>query len=114
MIRHGIPKMVPRMAPNEKPVCDILADSRCPSWEVKASQLFDVLQDYFCAISFFSPLAITDDQLRLIKKKKFKQQADSEANAGWRPTSLTDLRSRLDRKEFIAYEHLWTDIQVCL
>ena len=102
--------MVPRMAPNEKPVCDILADNRCPSWEVKASQLFDVLQDYFCAVSFFSPLAITDDQLRLIKKKKFKQQADSEANVGWRPTSLTDLRSRLDRKEFIAYEHLWTDI----
>ena len=35
--RHGIPGNVARMAPNESPVCDILADKRCPSWEVKAS-----------------------------------------------------------------------------
>ena len=114
VIRHGIPKMVPRMAPNEEPVCDILADTRCSSWEQKASQMFDILEDYFCAKSFFEPLAINDEQLRLIKKRKFKSQADSEANISWRPTSLTDLRSRLDRKEFIAYEQLWTDIQVCL
>ena len=43
VIRHGIPSMFPRMAPNEKPVCDILADKKCASWEVKAGQLFDIL-----------------------------------------------------------------------
>ena len=32
----------------------------------------------------------------------------------WRPTSMTNLRSRLDRKEFIAYEQLWEEIQVML
>ena len=58
VIRHGIPKMVPRMAPNEGPVCDVLADTRCPSWEVKAAQLFDILEDYYCCKGFFEPLAI--------------------------------------------------------
>lgn len=27
---------------------------------------------------------------------------------------MTALRSRLDRKEFIAYEHLWEEIQIVL
>jgi hypothetical protein len=53
--KHGIPSMFPRMAPNEQPVCDILAD-KCPSWEVKAAQLFDILQESYCAKSFFEPL----------------------------------------------------------
>jgi hypothetical protein len=44
------------MAPNEQPVCDILADKKCPSWEVKAAQLFDILQESYCAKSFFEPL----------------------------------------------------------
>lgn len=35
--KHGIPSMFPRMAPNEQPVCDVLADTKCPSWEVKAA-----------------------------------------------------------------------------
>lgn len=54
--KHGIPSMFPRMAPNEQPVCDILADKKCPSWEVKAAQLFDILQESYCAKSFFEPL----------------------------------------------------------
>lgn len=32
----------------------------------------------------------------------------------WRPVSMTALRSRLDRKEFIAYEQLWDEIQQLL
>ena len=61
MIRHGIPRHVPRMAPNERPVCDVLAETRCPSWEVKAAQLFDILEDYFCCKCFFEPLAIDSE-----------------------------------------------------
>jgi len=68
--RHGIPKNVPRMAPNEKPVCDLLADTGCPSWETKASQLFDILEDYFCAKSFFEPLNLTQTQLDQMRKKR--------------------------------------------
>ena len=100
------------MAPNEAPVCDILADTRCPSWEQKASQLFDILEDYFCCKGFFDPLAIDQDQLRAIRKKKFKSQESN--NLDWRPTSLTALRSRLERREFIAYEHLWEELQLVL
>ena len=96
------------MAPNERAVCDILADTRCPSWEVKAAQLFDILEDYFCCKCFFEPLAIDQEQLRMIRRKKFKSQESN--NLDWRPTSMTALRSRLDRREFIAFEQLWEEI----
>ena len=72
VIRHGIPNNVPRMAPNERPVCDILAETKCSSWEVKAAQLFDILEEYFCCKGFFEPLAIDQDQLRQIRRRKFK------------------------------------------
>jgi hypothetical protein len=32
----------------------------------------------------------------------------------WRPISLTELRARLDKREFIAYEQLWEEFQVVL
>ena len=35
--KHGIPNMVSKMAPNERPCCDVLADARCLSWEVKGA-----------------------------------------------------------------------------
>lgn len=57
---HGIPNKVARMAPNEKPICDILAETNCPNWEIKASQLFDVLEDYFSAKAFCEPLNLTE------------------------------------------------------
>ena len=47
-----------------------------------------------------------------MRRKKFKSQEQN--NLDWRPTSMTALRSRLDRKEFIAYEQLWDEIQVLL
>ena len=100
------------MAPSESPVCDILADSNCPSWEVKAAQLFDILEDYFCCKGFFEPLAIDQEQLRQIRRKKFKSQESNHLD--WRPVSMTALRSSLDRKEFIAYEQLWEDIKALL
>ena len=43
-----------------------------------------------------------------MRRKKFKAQEPN--NLDWRPTSMTALRSRLDRKEFIAYEQLWEEI----
>ena len=57
-------------------------------------------------------MAIDNDQLRQMRKKKFKSQENN--NLDWRPTSMTALRSRLDRKEFIAYEHLWEEVQMLL
>ena len=75
--RHGIPFKVPRMAPKEKPVCDILANTKCPTWEHKASQLFDILEEhYFCAKSFFEPIRLTSAQLDLLKKKARKKKSE--------------------------------------
>ena len=63
VIRHGIPEKVTRLAPNQKPICDVLAEKKCPNWETKAHQLFDILEEYPCAKSFFEPLNLTAAQI---------------------------------------------------
>jgi len=41
------------------------------------------------------------------KRSKIKEEE-------WRPASLTDIRSRLDRREFNHHETLYEEIQICL
>ena len=38
----------------------------------------------------------------------------SKSSDDWRPSTLTELRARLDKREFIAYEQLWEEFQVVL
>jgi len=40
------------MAPNERPICDELADNT-PTWEDKAAQLLDILRYFYCLKMFF-------------------------------------------------------------
>ena len=40
-------------------MCDVLANEKCPGWETKANQLFDILEEYSCAKSFFEPVGLT-------------------------------------------------------
>jgi len=50
---------------------------------------------------------VTPGQIEVMRRKR-KSEDD------WRPISLTELRARLDKREFIAYEQLWEEFQVVL
>jgi hypothetical protein len=60
VIRHGIPNKVTRLAPNQSPVCDKLAEcDKSMGWEAKSQVLFDILEESPCAKAFFDPLQLT-------------------------------------------------------
>jgi hypothetical protein len=79
-------------------VCDILANEKCSGWETKANQLFDILEEYSCAKSFFEPVGLTGAQIAQLKKKS------GDTSDTWRLASLTDIRARLDKREFNSSE----------
>jgi hypothetical protein len=37
-----------------------------------------------------------------------------KAENDWRPSTLTELRARVDKREFFAYEQLWEEFQLIL
>ena len=77
-------------------------------WETKAVQLFDILEEYPCARVFFEPVQLTPPQLALMRKKSKGIEGE------WRPTSLTDVRARQDRREFTSADLLFEELQVTL
>jgi hypothetical protein len=49
-----------RMAPNEKPVCDVL-DKELDTWEDKALHMLDIVKDYQCMHTFFEKPKMSED-----------------------------------------------------
>lgn len=107
VIRHGIPEKVTRLAPNQKPVCDVLSEKKCPNWETKAHQLFDILEEYSCAKNFFEPLNLSALHIAQMKKKS------SNKSDSWRPPSITDIRARMDKREFQSSAMVYEELQIC-
>lgn len=93
-----------RLAPNQKPICDVLSDNKCPNWEIKAHQLFGILEEYPCAKSFFEPLNLSATHIAQMKRKS------SNKSDSWRPPSLTDLRARMDKREFNRSSMLYEEL----
>lgn len=42
-------------------------------------------------------------------RRRSRDKADN-----WRPVSLTDIRARFDKREFLSSEHLYEEMQICL
>lgn len=75
---------------------------------MKAHQLFGILEDNPCAKSFFEPLNLSAAHIIQMKRKS------SNKSDSWRPPSLTDLRARMDKREFNRSSMLYEELQICL
>ncbi|CDW79536.1 dna binding and zinc-finger domain-containing protein [Stylonychia lemnae] len=74
--KYGL-RMVPRMAPSERPVCDELADNT-PTWEDKAIQMLDILRDYYCLGMFFDDSKLSQEQKDQLIKKKLAEVGENQ------------------------------------
>ena len=60
--------------------------------------------------SFFEPMELLDaESAQSLKKKALKKDYDPKSD--WKAPSLTELRARLERREFGAYEQFWDEMQ---
>jgi hypothetical protein len=57
-----------RMAPNEKPVCDVLGEDDY-TWEDKALRMLDIVKEYQCMNTFFEKPKLSEDQQSQLSKK---------------------------------------------
>ena len=59
--------------------------------------------------SFFEPMDLLDaESVQSLKKKALKKDYDPKSD--WKAPSLTELRARLERREFGAYEQFWDEM----
>ena len=65
-----------RMAPNERPVCDVL-DKELDTWEDKALHMLDIVKDYQCMHTFFEKPKMSEDQINQLCKKYKLENIDA-------------------------------------
>lgn len=107
--KYGV-KQVPRMAPAEKPVCDVLADNIDSSWEDKALHMLDILVNYQCMNIFFDKVDLSPDQLEHAKKRNNGEDPSL-------PQSLQDIYDKVaatDAKFYAKWEDFYSDVKESL
>ena len=102
-----------RMAPNERPVCDVLGEDDY-TWEDKALHMLDIVKDYQCMNTFFEKPKLSDDQQSQLCKK-FKVE---DAQAIPLPPSVQDIYDQVainnETQVYETYEHFYQDLKATL
>ena len=101
------------MAPNERPVCDVL-DQELDTWEDKALHLLDIVKEYQCMQSFFQRPKLTEEQqTQLCKKYKIEDPSKLPL-----PPTVQELYDQVAKNAeshvYETYEHFYQDIKASL
>lgn len=102
------------MAPNERPICDELADNT-PTWEDKAIQMLDILKEYYCMMTFFDKINLSQEQKMNLQKRK---QLEMDENGDLKIQTIQDIYSQVEineqTKEFKSYVEFYKQVKKLL